>query len=713
MKDLAPVSNQTRIKGRTLLTALGLLAASLPSVAQADADAAARPRPPTVPAAITYTNIAAGNGAGIAYRRQASTTNAAFDALKLLPYYARPEIVATPFKARGAPGVVMFDYDRDGDLDLYVTNGPGRANALYQNQLKQTGQTTFVDRGAAAGLELTSADSTGVCYGDIDNDGDLDLMVLGRMEPDHLFKNNGDGTFSEITTSAGVGGGSRAHTSCAMGDINGDGKLDIAVSNTFDWARQDAIFTQPFSFGQQNELYLNQGNNVFANVSQSSGIQQMQNVPPGDGTTSWAITLVDIDQDGDLDILQADDQAAYLPSAFAGIDRGILHVFKNDGTGHFVDVAAPSGLATLSASWMGFSYGDINCDGHLDFFSTSVGDYIVPEQGGSVPLGVQTSRWFTGSATGLFTPAAYPTQPIPGIVSTPHGWGTGMFDYDNDGDVDILYTGGMDAGPFVQVDNPGVVLSNNGCTGAFTFDAGAFASSRPEIIRSEINTQAMGDLNDDGFVDVVHVAGAYVPTTIPLVPFHQKWGGPFDDHAFFAATFFPIGPQEYEWAGKNLEDGRMGVQINSAGNGNKWVKITTRGSVGTLPNGKVNRDGIGAIIRFTPDKGKTSMSPVLGGSSHAGQDDLTRMFGLGTAKEGDVEVLWPGGARNKLYDVDAGERLTLPEIPCSYAGTWPSKNAYRACVDQALASLQSASVITLPFSKRLKDSAYKAYDQAH
>ncbi|RYE77022.1 MAG: CRTAC1 family protein, partial [Myxococcales bacterium] len=478
-------------------------------------------------------------------------------------------------------------------------------------------------------------------------------------------------------------------------------------------SRQEAIFVQNFAFNQRNELYLNQGNNVFTEVSDSAGIQKLQNVPTGDATVSWQVTLVDYDQDGDLDLIHADDQAALLPSAFAGYDRGIIQIFKNDGTGHFTNVSEASGLAHQSASWMGFSYGDINCDGHLDFFATSVGDYIVPQQGGSVPLGVQSSQWFYGSASGVIQPAAYPTQPIPGIVSTPHGWGTGMFDYDNDGDVDILFTGGMDAGPFVQVDNPGVVLKNDSCSGQFTFDAGAFASSRSEIIRSEINSMAMGDLNDDGFADAVHVAGASIPTTIPLVKFNQKWGGPFDDHAYFAATFFPLGPEEYEWAGKSLEDGRMGVQINSASNGNKWVKLTTRGSVGTLPGGKVNRDGIGATLKFTPVGGKTSMSPVLGGSSHAGQDDLTRLFGLGAATKGMVEVLWPGGARNRLYDVLAGERLTLPEIPCSYTGPWASKSAYQGCVDQSLLALYNAGVVSQSLGLRLRTSATRAYDDTH
>jgi hypothetical protein len=154
---------------------------------------------------VTFHDIAAGGGAGISYRRVRSATQAIFDLLKTKDPYTFDDLFSSPVKARGAPGVAMFDFDGDGDLDIYVTNGPGRANSLYSNQLRETGQLSFMDVAAGAGVAATDQDSTGVCYGDIDNDGDHDLLVLGRSEPNRLFKNLGDGTFADITAGSGLG----------------------------------------------------------------------------------------------------------------------------------------------------------------------------------------------------------------------------------------------------------------------------------------------------------------------------------------------------------------------------------------------------------------------------------------------------------------------------------------------------------------------------
>src|SRR5262249_32041070 len=155
--------------------------------------------------------------------------------------------------------VAVFDYDKDGDLDIFVTNGPGRAPSLYRNSFAQNGHVTFTDVAAAAGLGASDQDGMGVCYGDIDNDGDEDLLVLGRMEPSRLYRNEGNGTFTNITSTAGVGGGARSHTSCSMGDVNGDGLLDIFVGDAYDWSQKFAIYSNTFGYGQPNELYINNG----------------------------------------------------------------------------------------------------------------------------------------------------------------------------------------------------------------------------------------------------------------------------------------------------------------------------------------------------------------------------------------------------------------------------------------------------------------------
>lgn len=651
-------------------------------------------------APITFNDIAQDPSKNITYRRVRSTIDSLFDAIKLRPYMSIGEAAASPFKPRGAPGVAIFDYDGDGDLDIYVTNGPGRPNSLYQNQLAQTGQLTFVDVGVAAGVGAVTQDSTGVCYGDVDNDGDPDLLVLGRMEPNRFFRNEGNGTFTDITASSNLGGGILAHTSCSMGDVNGDGLLDILVANTFDWARQDAIWAHNFSYNHHNQLFLNQGNNVFADVSESAGIHVLENVPPGDATITWTAVLVDYDQDGDLDIIQADDQAAMRTGAFAGLNRGVIQIFNNDGTGKFTNVTRAAGTADDPTSWMGLSFGDFNHDGHLDFFATALGDYLARQEGVPLPKGHDSSSWFLGGPGGTFT------RPGVGDLGvTPFGWGTAAVDYDNDGDTDIIFYGNMDVAPWIHADNPGVILANDG-KAKFTWDRAATAASAQHVLRQEVQGMAVGDLNNDGFIDIVYVSSAYAPTSLPLVPAHWKWGSVFDDTAFVIPTFTPIGPLEWEWSGIPVEDGFLGIEISSASNGNKWVKVDVMGTKGLTSQGRVNRDGIGAIVKFTPKKGKQVMSPVLGGSSYASQHALTQYFGLGKEKEGMVEVLWPGGVRTRLYDVKAGEHVTIPEIPCDPAGSWNKKKDYEACVDAALAELN----LDAQFKNRLRDSAKKAYN---
>ncbi len=666
---------------------------------------------------IVFNDAALGDKIGINYRRAASTTQAAYDALKLLPLYDFRSIVATPFKPHGQPGIALLDYDRDGDLDMFVTNGPGRPNSLYQNQLEQSGQMTFVDVGVAAGVGATDMDGTGTCFGDIDNDGDEDLLVLGRMENNRLFQNEGDGSFTEISAQSGVGGGALGHTSCAMGDVNGDGLLDIFVANSFDWSRIEALVTDLFGYNHPNQLYLNQGNNVFQDVSVSSGIRQLGVIPAGNvnSTITWAAALVDYDLDGDVDIIHADDHGGMAPSQFGGVDRGFLQIFKNDGTGNFTNVTAQSGTAAVSTAWMGLAFGDINCDGSMDMFATSIGDYVHPQLvGAPTPVGLGSSMWHFGSPSGFFLRGDFALGDLGAAGATPFGWGAGMADYDNDGFSDIVYYGAMDAGISIFVNNPGTVLHNEGCTGALAWDQPATAPSAERVGRSETHGVALGDLNDDGFMDIVHVAAQVAGPEIPTVPVFNLRGSPFDGFANYIPMYTVIGPDfEAEWGGYDMSDGTLSVELNSATSFNRSVKLTLRGSVGEVANAKANRDGIGAVAFFTPRSGKQAMSPVLGGASHASQHALTRHFGLGQAWSGMAEVLWPGGVRNRLYGVRAGEHVTLPEIPCSFSADWPNRRAYRNCVQSALGELRSAGVISRRERDRLLDSAMRAYRDAH
>jgi len=673
---------------------------------------------------IVFNDIAAGDGAGISYRRAPSATKAAYDANNLAPLYDLRNALATPLKPGGQPGIALFDYDDDGDLDVYVTNGPGAVNSLYQNQRVGTGQTTFVDMAIDAGVDATDMDSTGVCFGDVDNDGDDDLLVLGRMEENRFYRNEGDGSFTNITASAGLGGGVLGHTSCSMGDINNDGLLDVFVANSFDWARKEAIITELFGYNHPNQLYLNQGGNVFSDVSVSAGLRNLGPVPsPTENSTiTWASAMVDYDLDGDLDIFHADDQAGQAPSQFRGVDRGFVQIFNNDGNGNFANVTFQSGTAFVATAWMGLAFGDLNCDGFMDFFGTSVGDYLDPQLvGAPIPNEFNASIWHFGSPVGFFARGT-----LGELVATPFGWGTGMADYDNDGFTDIIFYGGMDMGIMVDLSNPGTVLHNQGCSGQMAVDFAATAPSAPRVGRSETLGVALGDLNDDGFVDITHVAAQIASPQVPIVPFvNQRFAttpipgvpgppSPFNFVAQYAALHTMVGPDiEGEFNGGAMLPGSLSVELSSANNGNGYVKVKVRGSIGDADGASVNRNGIGAVAFFRPDGGQQAMTPILGGSSHASQHELQQIFGLGAAAKGTLEVLWPGGVRNRLYDVSSGERVTMPEIPCSFAASWANRDVYKQCVNKSLNDLKQAGAINNTQRLRLRASALQAYDDTH
>src|SRR5262249_6046964 len=147
----------------------------------------------------------------------------------------------------------------------------------------------------------------------------------------------------------------------------------------------------------------------------------------------------------------------------------------------------------LPSQWMGLAYVDLNCDGFLDMFNTSIGDYLAPQlAGANTPPGLASSKWHFGAAGGTFVdPGVEGRAPMIGM---PFGWGTGIADYDNDGFLDIIYYGNMDTGPWIDVTNPGVVLHNEGCSGHFTWDRASTAPSADVVSRSEVHGVALGDL---------------------------------------------------------------------------------------------------------------------------------------------------------------------------------------------------------------------------
>jgi hypothetical protein len=593
--------------------------------------------------------------------------------------------------------VALLDFDGDGDLDIYVTNGPGAANSLYASRLEETGTLRFEDVAKAAGVAAVEQDSTGVCYGDLDNDGDPDLIVLGRSEPNRLFENQGDGTFRDVTAGSGLGESDLGHTHCSVGDVDGDGLLDLAIANSYDWSRRTATLVEPWEQNHPNHLFLNAGGLRFRDDGAGSGIRNLNGFhPPRDGaaTISWALALVDYDQDGDLDLFHADDQGGLLPPKEPS--RGLIQVLTNDGRGRFTAVTDQVGTDLPGTSWMGFAFADFDCDGRMDFFATNMGDYVFSVLGLTYNRGDLSSRAFLGTPKGAFVDAG------PGALrATPFGWSVMAPDLDNDGDADVVYFGGLDGAIHaITADNPGVVLLNPGCSADFEVDFDALAVNHT---RRNVHGGATGDLDRDGFPDLVTVSAFDIPEEVPLKPFPVEFDSPFDATAFYVEAFSPAGGGTYIWSGMEFPDGGLAVEINN-GNDNGWIEVRTLGTVGLLPGGRVNRDGIGAVLRVTPEGGRTALRPVTGGSSFASQNALAQLFGLGRAETATVEVLWPGGIVHRLEGVRAGERILFPEIPCDPGDPSLSRRQYRSCVAGALKVLRKRGLISRGLADRFLDS---------
>lgn len=657
-----------------------------------------------------FVNIAEDPASGLVYARGRSENYGAMTAFRAasLGHPITPnDLPFSPHRVHGLPGVAILDYDNDGDLDLYVTNGPGRANSLFQNQLAPAGEFRFVDVAEAAGVAATAMDSQGTCYADIDNDGDHDLLVLGRMESNHLYVNNGDGTF-ELIANSGLESADRNAAGCSFGDVNLDGLVDVVVINSWDF-RQYApcFFDVEDNPVQHNQLFINRGDGAFADVSATSGIEDLfvsdtsGEEVDGSATITWAVGVLDVDLDGDQDIMLGDDQCAMLPTKHGGpVDRGWIHVLLNDGQGSFVDRAVAEQPESSSA-WMGFSWGDYNCDGHIDVFGSSMGDYNFRNIGFPSEPGEHSSRWLLGDGRGQFKEVG-----VGSLITTAFAWGNATLDYDNDGDQDLVYHGGLDVGLVALSDNPGQILQNQGCAAEFVWDRTALET---DYHRYHTQGLATGDLNNDGWIDFVTVSNLHKQNSLPLVPgVPQAYGGLLDEHNLLVPAFSPNG-EGLSWNGAEYDNGRMSVEINQGANRGHAVTVELMGTTGITSGGTVNRDGIGAMISFTPQGGDTVMSPVMGGSSYASQNMLWAHFGTGSAKRAVIEVLWPGGVRNRLYAVRSGSRVLFPEIPCSYDGAWNGLDEYHACVSMALTELRKAGILNPKQARAFMASAVVAF----
>jgi hypothetical protein len=358
-------------------------------------------------------------------------------------------------------GGAFLDYDGDGWLDILLGAERGPP-ALYRN-LANGG---FSNVSAISGMpEIFLPDRfMGFAVGDYDGDGDPDIYFL-VYGPNILMRNEGDGTFTDVTVLAGVEDGSWS-TAGAFGDYDADGDLDLYVGN---YIAQSSF---PNHIPHPNRLFRNEGNGTFTEVAAQLGVA-------GAGTT-LAVTWSDFDADGDVDLFVCNDFGAFIEPN---------RLYRNDG-GAFTDISAAAG-ADIAIYCMGITAGDYDADGDLDYYFSNLGRNVLLENRG--PLGFADVTNATG--TGLEHDACFTS-----LFTT--SWGVGFHDFDRDTDVDLYVSNGFipAARQIANAeDSPNALLRNDG--GVFTdISASAHVENR-RIGRGA----AFGDYDRDGDVDVLEI----------------------------------------------------------------------------------------------------------------------------------------------------------------------------------------------------------------
>jgi hypothetical protein len=479
-------------------------------------------------------------------------------------------------------GAMFFDYNGDGWLDIYFVNGcwlkevndnRGRilrgklTNALYRNN----GDGTFTDVTKEAGVG-DKGFGFGCSAADFDNDGDLDLYVL-NYGPNVFYRNNGDGTFTDISESSGLANPNWS-LSAPWFDYDGDGDLDVYVANYLEYDSGKfrsyyaaAGYPGPLSYrGQPDALYRNNGDGTFTDVTKAAGIFQ----PNG---RAMSATLADLDNDGFLDL--------YVPN-----DNMENYYFRNKGDGTFENKGLVMGLAFgeggQGVSSMGPAIGDVDRDGWLDIY--------IPDMGYGCLL---------MNRKDYFEDLTEPTN-LAVVCGQYTGWGGVLFDYDCDGYLDIFIATGDAHHEYAEED----VLMRNDGTGHFVDVAD---KSGPYFKQKYVGRGATyGDYDNDGDLDLLVI---------------------------------------------NLNDSPRLLR-NDGGNKNNWLIVQPR-----LAGGK--SDAIGARVTVTtgPLKQIRDLIPVTG---YLSQADPRCHFGLGKNKKADtVEIRWPNRQTTTLKDVNANQILTV------------------------------------------------------
>ena len=503
-------------------------------------------------------------------------------------------------------GVALFDYDGDGDLDVYFLQGAFLAekknlgdslslcphdshppNKLFRNRLIEDGQLRFVDVTAKAGVGDTRF-AMGVAVGDYDNDGDLDFYVT-NFGSNALYRNNGDTTFTDVTAKAGVDD-PRWSTSASFLDYDLDGDLDLFLTNYVDFTiRGNKVCHNPL--GERDyctpqiyqplpdRLFRNEGAGKFRNVTEATGITAAFGRGLG-------VVCADFNADTWIDI-------------FVANDRGANQLWMNQGNGSFKDRGLLSGTAYSgdgqAEASMGVTAGDFDNDGDEDLFMS----HLIKETN---TLYVNDGEANFHDATRQFRLAS-PSFPYT-------GFGTHWFDYDNDGDLDLFIANGAvyiveslrgEAYPYHQKNQ----LFRNESREGFRE-----ITSEPVLELSEVSRgAAFGDIDNDGDIDVL--------------------------------------------VANNNGPGRL--LLNQRGSRQHWLEVRLAGA-------KTNRGGIGARVSLFRENQKTLWRHAHTDGSYASANDARVHFGLGQdPKVKRVVVEWPGGSKEAWNNIGSDQIITLRE----------------------------------------------------